>query len=462
MAVSGGNANTTLTGYSSGVHTGSSFHEGADPDEESYDSLSDPEAEEESLPPDSEGTRTRAPSPCHSSIPEIRDPACWMGSHPGLLSKGDSPETAEKSKGSLDEFLKRLAPLAPTTVSRKESKDSSEPNPDLTFLERTFRQQARTQVHTLNGGKWVTTQLNNILAPSATDQSKVRFGSPGTFVGFPTKGSLHSKSGGVLASPPCDARPMELTERDGNILKSMPNNLAKFEADLKSTVSNTTLKTQEQHLRSACLNLSVAEGLLDALTEAILDFPVATEENPSPSPRIKDINPDILKQHLHFLSEAMKEATQSSTSALINTVFQRRDSILGTSSKSKTDKKSTLLNSSVEVMTKELRRQPLQGSSFFPTDIDRVAKRKADDAQNAMIATAKSLTQEFKYRQKPPPKRLNSATKPKPKRHRSEGQQQRNDVDSPRRDFDRNSSRGRRPNNFSPPSVSSYAKRGGA
>ena len=84
----GGNTNTPLTGYSSGVHTGSSFHEGADPDEESYDSLSDPEAEEESLPPDSEGTRTRAPSPCHSSIPEIRDPVFQIGSHPGLLFKG--------------------------------------------------------------------------------------------------------------------------------------------------------------------------------------------------------------------------------------------------------------------------------------------------------------------------------------------------------------------------------------
>jgi hypothetical protein len=60
-------------------------------------------------------------------------------------------------------------------------------------------------------------------------------------------------------------------------------------------------------------------------------------------------------------------------------------------------------------MTKELRRQPLQGSSFFPSDIDRVAKRKAEDAQNAMIATAKALTQEFKYRQKPASKRLDNA-----------------------------------------------------
>jgi hypothetical protein len=262
--------------------------------------------------------------------------------------------------------------------------------------------------------------------------------------------------------PPCEAKPLEFCEGDGALLTSMPPNLSKFESDLRTTISNSTLKTQEQHLRSSCLNLSVAQGLLDALLETTLDCTGTSNENPTPS--LKEINPELLKQHLRFLGIALKEASISTTNALANTVFQRRDTILAPASKPSSDRKATLLNSSIEVMSKELRRHPLESSSFFSIDQVRIAKRKADDAQNAMIFTAKSLTQEMKSRGRTPSKKAKNNHQKPPKRLQGETQpprfEQRQQYHK-KRDADRHGSSNNRPVNSSPASASSYSKRGG-
>lgn len=234
----------------------------------------------------------------------------------------DLPDPNTQHEG-LDSVLRDLRPWCSSTVTSR----SVRQNP-TSVLGRLMNSGSTSTTHHLVGGENIRNFLDNTFREPTLDQpANEVLGKKGTFV-QPLKKrlmSVHSDGSKVIETPPIPAQPTELSATDV-LMKSKNIDKQTLESKLTMAINGKALKNHERTVRDTISEFSVAEGLVNALTEATLTPEPDDQGNPSWT--FTDVDPLLIRRVTLQLEKVLSNISFLLGSLYANTLLAKRDAFL--------------------------------------------------------------------------------------------------------------------------------------